>query len=131
MATPIDINNATLEDLKGINNIGDRRAKSIIDARNTKGKLTLEDLKLIPNIPSSIWDHLVDEGIITVPSTLKNTKQTDQQIEITVEQNTQESELERKITCLRRELAEKENLIRERENAIRQKDLEMEMKNEV
>ena len=115
MATPIDINNATLEDLKGINNIGDRRAKSIIDARNIKGKLTLEDLKLIPNIPSSIWDPLVDEGIITVPSTLKNTKQTDQQIEITVEQNTQESELERKITCLMRELAEKENLIRERE----------------
>ena len=62
MATPININTATYDLLKNIKNIGDKRAKKIIEIRDIKGRLTLEDLKIIPNIPSSIWDPLVEEG---------------------------------------------------------------------
>ena len=75
MATPININTATYDLLKNIKNIGDKRAKKIIEIRDIKGRLTLEDLKIIPNIPSSIWDPLVEEGLVIVPSTLRKSQE--------------------------------------------------------
>lgn len=118
MATPIDINKATFEELKNIRNIGDKRAKKIIDIRNIKGKITLEDLKIIPCIPSSIWDPLVDEGLIVVPSTLVKTSNVEQSVHAgdTEGSSTQEQDLLKKIDMLKKELVEKEEMIRERES---------------
>ena len=67
----IDINNASLEDLLSISGIGEKRAKAIIAQRKIKGKLMLEDLKTIPNIPSTLWDPLVDQGTIKIESVLR------------------------------------------------------------
>ena len=61
---PVDINNSSVTELKTIPNIGDRRASSIVKLREEKGGLTLEDLKTLPSIPSTIWDPLVSEGMI-------------------------------------------------------------------
>ena len=59
MGTPIDINKASIEELLRISGIREKRAKAIIAQRNIKGKLVLEDLKTIPNIPNTLWDPLV------------------------------------------------------------------------
>ena len=75
-SSPIDINKASLEDLLSINSIWEKRATSIIAQRNIKGKLMLEDLKVIPNIPSTIWDPLLDLGIIKIDSSLKKKQET-------------------------------------------------------
>ena len=74
MATPIDINVASFEDLKKIPNIGDKRATALIKLRDEKGPLTLEDVKQISSIPSTIWDPLVDNGDIVFGKTLAPTK---------------------------------------------------------
>ncbi|XP_056014940.1 interaptin-like [Ostrea edulis] len=67
-SSPIDINKASFEDLLSITGIGERRAKAIIAKRKIKGKLVLEDLKIIQNIPSTLWDPLLDQGIIKIDS---------------------------------------------------------------
>ena len=61
---PVDINNSSVTESKTIPNIGDRRASTIVKLREEKGALTLEDLKTLPSIPSTIWDPLVSEGMI-------------------------------------------------------------------
>lgn len=100
MATPIDINKASFEELKNIRNIGDTGGKKIIDIRNVKGKITLEDLKILPSIPSSIWDPLLDEGLI-VPSTLVKTNNVEQSVHTgnTEGSSTQEQDLLKKLIC--------------------------------
>jgi competence ComEA-like helix-hairpin-helix protein len=51
MTTPININNASLDELKGITGISDRRAQKIIKLREEKGfPLKREDLKLMSDI---------------------------------------------------------------------------------
>jgi transcriptional accessory protein Tex/SPT6 len=67
----IDINKASIEDLLRINGIGERRAKAILALRREKGKLVLEDLKTIPHIPCTLWDPLVDLGVIKIESALR------------------------------------------------------------
>jgi competence ComEA-like helix-hairpin-helix protein len=55
MATPSNINNASLDELKGITGISDKRAQKIIKKREEKGSpLTFEDLKLMPDIPNTM-----------------------------------------------------------------------------
>jgi hypothetical protein len=71
MATPIDTNKASIEELLGIYGIGGKRAKAIIAQRNIKVKLVLEDLKTIPNIQSTLWDPLVGQGNIKIESMLR------------------------------------------------------------
>ena len=63
---PININTASQEDLMTIKDIGEQRAKIIIKARTEKegNKLTLEDLKSTPGLPSTIWDTLYATGKI-------------------------------------------------------------------
>ena len=60
-SNPIDINNSSVGELKLIPNIGDKRAQAIVKLRDEKGSLTLEDLKSLTTIPSTIWDPLVSE----------------------------------------------------------------------
>jgi competence ComEA-like helix-hairpin-helix protein len=55
MATPSNFNNASLDELKGITGISDKRAQKIIKKREEKGSpLTFEDLKLMPDIPNTM-----------------------------------------------------------------------------
>ncbi|XP_061195172.1 DNA ligase 1-like [Saccostrea echinata] len=138
MTTPININEASLETLKTIRNIGDKRAKAILEIRDRKGEITLEDLKLIPNIPSTIWDPLVEEGLIIVPSILRhsdNTEQISDQTNTSDIQTTKASEdpqnkLLEKIQELERELWAKDGKIREREILIREREDEIKEKDE-
>lgn len=80
MSTPIDINTATFEQLKQISGISDKRANKIIKRRQEKGSpLTLEDLKLMSDIPNTMWDPLIQAGVITVlkePETIEETLET-------------------------------------------------------
>jgi competence ComEA-like helix-hairpin-helix protein len=67
MTTPININNASLDELKGITGISDRRAQKIIQKREEKGSpLTFEDLKLMSDIPNTMWDPPIQSGGITL-----------------------------------------------------------------
>ncbi|VDI47032.1 Hypothetical predicted protein [Mytilus galloprovincialis] len=63
MSQPININTASLEQLKQISGISDRRAQKIINKREEKGSpLILEDLKLMTDIPNTMWDPLMKTG---------------------------------------------------------------------
>ncbi|CAG2207159.1 unnamed protein product [Mytilus edulis] len=65
MSQPININTASLEQLKQISGISDRRAQKIINKREEKGSpLILEDLKLMTDIPNTMWDPLMKTGVI-------------------------------------------------------------------
>ena len=67
MTTPININNASLNELKGITGISDRTTQKIIKIREEKGSpLTLEDLKLMSDIPNTMWDPLIQNGEVTL-----------------------------------------------------------------
>ena len=67
MTTPMNINNPSLDELKGITGISDRRAEKIIKIREEKGSpLTLEDLKLMSDIPHTLWDPLIQKGEVTI-----------------------------------------------------------------
>ena len=67
MATPSNFNNASLDELKGITGISDKRAQKIIKKREEKGSpLTFEDLKLMPDIPNTMQDPLIQSGEITL-----------------------------------------------------------------
>ena len=130
MATPININTATYDLLKNIKNIGDKRAKKIIEIRDIKGRLTLEDLKIIPNIPSSIWDPLVEEGLVIVPSTLRKSQELETRTENVPNPNISQTnkELQQKIECLEREMLLKEQMIKERESLITEREKEIQEK---
>ena len=59
--------NASSDKLKGITGISDRRAQKIIKIRDEKwSPLTLEDLKLMPDIPNTMWDPLIQNGEVTL-----------------------------------------------------------------
>jgi competence protein ComEA len=47
-ATLMDINSASLDDLKGLPGIGDKYAQKIVDGRPYKAKDELKDKKIIP-----------------------------------------------------------------------------------
>jgi DNA uptake protein ComE-like DNA-binding protein len=51
---PVNVNNSSVMELKTFPNIGDRRASTIVKLREEKGALTLEDLKTLPSIPSTM-----------------------------------------------------------------------------
>jgi hypothetical protein len=83
--------------ISGISSIGGKRPKAIIAQRRIKGKLVLEDLKTISNIPSTLWDLLVNQEIIKIESTLRqsnveSTYTEDEQIQVedTIEKKTRE-----------------------------------------
>jgi len=60
MPMPININNASLDELEGITGISDRRAQKIIKIREEKGSpLTPEELKLMSDMPNTMWDPLI------------------------------------------------------------------------
>ena len=67
MSKPIDINKATLEELTSITGIGKKRDQKILNEKQEKeSDLTLQDLKLMIGIPSTIWDPLIETGEIMI-----------------------------------------------------------------
>ena len=80
---PININTASQEELMKIRDIGEVKSKLIIQARKAKSTpLTLEDLKLIEGISSTMWDPLVKAGriIFEETTTIEEDKQIQQEI---------------------------------------------------
>jgi len=56
-----------MEELQSLKGIGEKSAQKIIKRRKEKGAdLTLEDLKMMTDIPNTIWDPLIKDGIITI-----------------------------------------------------------------
>lgn len=67
MSKPIDINKATFEELTSITGIGEKRANKILKKKQEKeSDLTLQDLKLMTDIPNTIWDPLIETGEIMI-----------------------------------------------------------------
>ena len=61
----MDLSKATLGEMTDLTGIGDQRAKAIMDAHSKKdGPLTEEELRLVPGIPSTVWDHLLETNQI-------------------------------------------------------------------
>ena len=63
----MNIYTATYDDLLLLENIGKSRANVILQERSKKKILSIQDLKLIPDIPENmenVWDNLVDTGKI-------------------------------------------------------------------
>lgn len=66
MPHPININTASQKQLEEISGIGAKRAQKLINKREEKGKpLTIEDVKLMSDIPNTMWDPLIESGLIT------------------------------------------------------------------
>lgn len=58
----IDINNATLEELMALEQIGEVRAQAIIDYRNNNcGFYSVDDLMMIEEIPRYVFDKIKDK----------------------------------------------------------------------
>ena len=64
-AAPIDMNKASYEELRSIPKVGDKTARAILELREQMGTIALEDVKLLPNIPNTIWDPLIQTAVIT------------------------------------------------------------------
>ena len=60
----INMNTADYEELKAIPKVGEKTARAILELRQKQGSISLEYLKQMPKVPSTIWDPLVQTGII-------------------------------------------------------------------
>ena len=67
----INANAASLEELKTIPNIGEKRANAIIKFRQEKGALTVEDAIQITGLPNTFWDPLVSDGTVNFGHTVQ------------------------------------------------------------
>lgn len=106
----IDINTATREELTKIVGIGKARAAVIMEERDRKGQLTLTDLKLLENVPNTIWDPLIRSGEIIVE--IKET----QQENLTPEQKIKE--LEDRVSSMNKKVQEKVHLLAEKQASM-------------
>jgi DNA uptake protein ComE-like DNA-binding protein len=61
----VSINTSSKQELMTLREIAEARAKLIIAAREAKGTLQLEDIKMIKGLPNTTWDPLVAAGKIT------------------------------------------------------------------
>ncbi len=58
----VDINNATLEELMALEQIGEVRAQAIIDYRNNNlGFYSVDDIMLVNEIPSAVFEKIKDK----------------------------------------------------------------------
>ncbi len=58
----VNINTATLEELKTLSGIGDKRAQDIIDYRNSNGSFrSIEDIKKVNGIKDGIFNRIKDQ----------------------------------------------------------------------
>ena len=67
----INVNAASLEELKTIPNIRDKRANAIIKFRQDEGVLAVEDAIHITGIPDTFWDQLVSEDTVNYGHTVQ------------------------------------------------------------
>ena len=110
----------------------DKRAKKIIKIRDIKGRSTFEDLQIIPNITSSIWDPLVEEGLVNVPSTVNKISNSYRKYSksrhFTKSNNEKCLEREREVSMKEKMTKERKSWIIDRENIIQEKDLTIKTK---
>lgn len=131
MATPVNINTATVEDLMTIKEIGQKRAK-LIEAERTKlGTLNLETLKSIEGVPSNLWDPLVLTGRVVFEEPQQKEPVPIQQTEKTVaeggdREGTKQQEETEKLQKIVQELRTK-LLIAEQEKKAAQQDVKKEV----
>lgn len=58
---PVDLNNATWEELRSVNGIGERRADEILNWRTAKGPFkTVDDLQNVPLFDAKILNDVRD-----------------------------------------------------------------------
>lgn len=71
MATkPVNLETASFEELKTLDQIGDARAQALIDLREQRGgKITVTDLLQMPNVPATVWKPLMDQGLVVCSAT--------------------------------------------------------------
>ena len=56
-----------MENLQSLNGTGEQSAQKIIKRRKEKGaELTMDDLKMMTDIPNTIWDPLIKDDIIAI-----------------------------------------------------------------
>lgn len=117
MATskPVNINTASKEELMKLDQIGKARAEIIVQERAKKGRLTLEDLKLLEKVPNTIWDPMVTDGKIVFEDT--------DMPELTKEQVIQE--LTDRVDSMNMKVQEKVKLIFEKQSHIDYLEKEM------
>ena len=118
MSNPVDINNANLEELQTLTNIGEKRAEIIINARKQK-KLTLEDLKQLHKIPCTIWDPLVFENKIVFGEVSENLPPENME-----ELKEQILKLQTEIKQQQKEISQKDRLISQCERDIETREKE-------
>lgn len=62
---PINLNNATVEELQRLEGIGSGRANAIVNLRDSLShELRQEDLAKIPSVPSSLWTKMIEQDLI-------------------------------------------------------------------
>lgn len=71
-SSTVNINTASLEELMKLDQIADKRAEVILNWRKEKRPLTEDTLKLIPDIPHSVWENLLQEGKLVFGYEYKN-----------------------------------------------------------
>lgn len=60
----ININTASLEELKTLNGIGEEKAKAILAYRQDQNFTSIEDLKKVKGIGSKIFDKIKDSIVV-------------------------------------------------------------------
>lgn len=122
-SNPVDINNANLAELKSIPNIGEKRAGAIAKLRDERGFLSLEDLKTMSTVPSTIWDPLVSEGVIVFRERVKQQEKTHLNVE---DLSSQVSKLQAEILRQAKDIERRDIQIAQSEKDItaRQKQLD-------
>ncbi|KAA6224639.1 MULTISPECIES: ComEA family DNA-binding protein [unclassified Campylobacter] len=56
----ININTATIDELKSLNGVGDAKANAIIEYRNEQNFTSIEDIKKVKGIGDKIYDSIKD-----------------------------------------------------------------------
>ena len=73
---PVNLNSASFEELRALDQIGSGRARAICTYREKVNReLTLEDLSAIHEVPQSVWSPLLEQGLVVFQEVLGGANQ--------------------------------------------------------